>query len=71
MKVVSLNFNGVLREHPCAYVGGDHCLFTDVDFVGMDVFECVEFVERFTIEAIESLYYCLRTHPLANGIWFI
>jgi len=47
--------------NPHSYTGGNTFLFTDVDFAGMDLRECLIFLERFIGEPFEKMYYCLRT----------
>ncbi|KAL4571327.1 hypothetical protein LXL04_018085 [Taraxacum kok-saghyz] len=68
---VDLNYNGLFVTNPRSYEGGEHFLFTDMDFVGLDYNGCMTFLERFTGEPFEKLFYCLRNRPLSTGIRFI
>ncbi|KAL4564041.1 hypothetical protein LXL04_028091 [Taraxacum kok-saghyz] len=63
---VDLNYNGLFVTNPRSYEGGEHYLFIDMDFVGLDYHGCMRFLERFTREPFEKLFYYLRNRPLAT-----
>ncbi|CAH1448788.1 unnamed protein product [Lactuca virosa] len=55
---VDVYFQGIFTKYPIRYTGGITQRFLDIDFAGMDTNECYEFIEQFTGEKCEKLYYC-------------
>ncbi|CAI9294883.1 unnamed protein product [Lactuca saligna] len=55
---VDVHFQGMFARNPIHYTGGITQRFSDIDFAGMDKDGCVVFIERFTGEKCEKLYYC-------------
>nr|KAJ0215011.1 hypothetical protein LSAT_V11C300108870 [Lactuca sativa] len=55
---IKVYFQGVFINKPFCYFDGVHHVFENVDIVGMSYNEFVGFLERFTQEMCEKLYYC-------------
>ncbi|CAI9287765.1 unnamed protein product [Lactuca saligna] len=56
--LVDVHFQGMFARNPIRYTSGITQRFSDIDFAGMDKDGCVAFIERFTGEKCEKLYYC-------------
>ncbi|KAI3502228.1 hypothetical protein L1887_30260 [Cichorium endivia] len=65
---VDVHYHGVFTTQPLIYTEGMHHLFEDIDFAGMDLDECVKFLERFTEEKCRNLYFCLPESELGEGL---
>ncbi|CAI9298058.1 unnamed protein product [Lactuca saligna] len=55
---VDVHFHGIFATYPISYTRGINQRLLDIDFTGMDKNGCYEFIERFTGEKYEKLYYC-------------
>lgn len=69
--IVELHFRGIFSRYPIRYTEGIEQEFGDVDFAAMDRVECYAFVERYTQEKCEKLYYCLPEVSFPAGLRLI
>lgn len=53
------HFQGVFINKPFCYSDGVHHVFENIDFACMNVKEFFVFLERFTQETCEKVYYCM------------
>ncbi|CAI9278264.1 unnamed protein product [Lactuca saligna] len=68
---VDVHFQGMFARNPILYTGGITQRFSDIDFAGMDKDGCVAFIERFTWEKCEKLYYCQPDIDFPKGLTLI
>ena len=61
----------MFARNPIRYTGGITQRFSDIDFAGMDKDGCVAFIERFTGEKCEKLYYCQPDIDFPKGLTLI
>ncbi|KAL4578922.1 hypothetical protein LXL04_015054 [Taraxacum kok-saghyz] len=61
---------GNFVRNPHGYVG-EHYLVTDIDFAALDFDGFIAFLERYTGETFEKLYYSQRNQPFKSGIRYI
>ena len=61
----------MFARNPIHYTGGITQRFSDIDFAGMDKDGCVAFIERFTAEKCEKLYYCQPDIDFPKGLILI
>ena len=67
---LDINMRGNFVRHPHGYVG-ERYLVTDMDLPALDFEGFVAFLERFTGETFEKLYYSQRNRPFKTGIRYI
>ncbi|CAI9301492.1 unnamed protein product [Lactuca saligna] len=68
---VDVHFQGIFAKYPIRYAGGITQRLSDIDFAGMDKNRCYEFIERFTREKFEKLYYCQPYIDFPKGFTLI
>ncbi|CAI9265520.1 unnamed protein product [Lactuca saligna] len=61
----------MFARNPIHYIGGITQRFSDIDFAGMDKDGCIVFIERFTGEKCEKLYYCQPDIDFPKGLTLI
>ncbi|KAL4559518.1 hypothetical protein LXL04_031658 [Taraxacum kok-saghyz] len=67
---VELNLRGNFVRNPHGYVG-ERYLVTDMDFPALDFDDFISYLERFTGETFEKVYYSQRHVPFKMGIRYI
>nr|KAJ0227269.1 hypothetical protein LSAT_V11C100004300 [Lactuca sativa] len=68
---IKLYFQGVfINKHFC-YSDGIHHVFDDIDFAGMTHKEFIGFLERFTQEKFQKVYYCQSDLEIPEGLTLI
>nr|KAJ0201928.1 hypothetical protein LSAT_V11C600302810 [Lactuca sativa] len=68
---IKVQFQGVFINKPFCYSDGVHHVFENVDFDGMSFNEFVGFLERFTQEKCEKVYYCQPDLQIPEGLTLI
>ncbi|CAH1441340.1 unnamed protein product [Lactuca virosa] len=68
---IKVHFQGVFINKPFCYSDGVHHVFDNVDFASMSYNEFVGFLERFTQEKCEKLYYCQPDLQIPEGLTLI
>ncbi|CAI9259177.1 unnamed protein product [Lactuca saligna] len=68
---IKVHFQGVFINKPFCYFDGVHHVFENVDFAGMSFNEFVGFLERFTQEKCEKVYYCQPNLQIPKGLTLI
>ncbi|CAI9280991.1 unnamed protein product [Lactuca saligna] len=65
---IEVHFQGVFIKKPFCYSDGIHHVFENIDFDGMSYTEFTVFLEGFTQEKCEKLYYCQSKLEKPAGI---
>ncbi|CAI9287734.1 unnamed protein product [Lactuca saligna] len=68
---IKVHFQGVFINKPFCYSDGVHHVFENVNFAGMSYNEFVGFLERFTQEKCEKVYYCQPDLQIPKGLTLI
>ncbi|CAI9268157.1 unnamed protein product [Lactuca saligna] len=61
----------MFARNPIRYTDGITQRFSNIDFAGIDNDGCVAFIERFTGEKCETLYYCQPDIDFPKGLTLI
>ncbi|CAI9274576.1 unnamed protein product [Lactuca saligna] len=69
--LIKVHFQGMFINKPFCYSDGVHHVFENIDFAGMSYNEFVDFIERFTQEKFEKLYYCQPDLQIPKGLTLI